>query len=54
MGKQVLLTANDGFEFDAYLAEPTADCKGAVLVIQEIFGVNQHIREVCDRSEERV
>ncbi|MDB4150159.1 dienelactone hydrolase family protein [Pseudomonadales bacterium] len=48
MGKQVLLTANDGFEFDAYLAEPTVDCKGAVLVIQEIFGVNQHIREVCD------
>ena len=48
MGKQVHLTALDGFELDAYLAEPVGDCKGAVLVIQEIFGVNQHIREVCD------
>jgi len=48
MGKPVLLTAEDGFELDAYLAQPAGDCKGAVLVIQEIFGVNQHIREVCD------
>jgi len=48
MGKPVLLTADDGFELDAYLAQPAGDCKGAVLVIQEIFGVNQHIREVCD------
>jgi len=48
MGKSIHLSAADGFEFAAYLAEPTTKPKGAVLVIQEIFGVNQHIREVCD------
>jgi carboxymethylenebutenolidase len=34
---------------DAYLAEPTGPSKGGVVVIQEIFGVNAHIREVADR-----
>ena len=44
----IQLTASDGFEFDAYRADPDGEAKGAVMVIQEIFGVNQHIREVCD------
>ena len=48
MGTQIQLTASDGFELDAYLAEPDGDVKGGVVVIQEIFGVNPHIREVCD------
>lgn len=48
MGKLVEITADDGFTFDAYRAEPPAEVKGTVMVIQEIFGVNQHIREVCD------
>lgn len=33
----------------AYLAEPTGPSKGGVVVIQEIFGVNAHIRDVADR-----
>jgi len=53
MGNIVAITADDGFSFDAYRAEPSADVKGAVLVIQEIFGVNQHIREVCDGYGEK-
>lgn len=48
MGQNVTLTAADGFELGAYVAEPAGDAKGAVVVIQEIFGVNQHIREVTD------
>jgi len=48
MGETIQLSAADGFELDAYLAQPTQQVKGAVLVIQEIFGVNAHIREVCD------
>lgn len=42
------LTAADGHEFDAYLADPSAKAKSALVVIQEIFGVNSHIRSVAD------
>lgn len=34
--------------FDAYLAQPSGNPKGAVIVIQEIFGVNEGIRRKCD------
>jgi carboxymethylenebutenolidase len=49
MGQDITLTASDTFELGAYRADPTAAPKGAVVVIQEIFGVNHHIRAVCDR-----
>ncbi len=42
------LTASDGFTFGAYEALPAGKPKGAVLVIQEIFGVNAHVRAVAD------
>jgi carboxymethylenebutenolidase len=53
VGKDIKLTASDNFELSGYRADPgtapnTAP-KGAVVVIQEIFGVNHHIRAVCDR-----
>ena len=48
MGENVQLTAGDGFSFGAYQAAPAGAPKGAVVVIQEIFGVNPHIREVVD------
>ena len=48
MGTSIRLTADDGFEFGAYMAEPDGAAKGAVVVIQEIFGVNNPIREVVD------
>lgn len=38
----------DGFELGAYAASPAGAAKGAVVVIQEIFGVNSHIRSVVD------
>ncbi|HSC64065.1 MAG TPA: dienelactone hydrolase family protein [Caldimonas sp.] len=43
----VTLTAADGFSASAYLAEPSAIPRGAVVVLQEIFGVNSHIRAVA-------
>jgi carboxymethylenebutenolidase len=42
------LTAGDGHKFSAYRADPDGTPKGAVVVIQEIFGVNPHIRKVTD------
>lgn len=49
MGKTVELTTSDGHRLDAYVAEPAQPGKGSIVVIQEIFGVNNHIRNVCDR-----
>ena len=49
MGKDLKLTASDNFKLGAYRAEPKTTPKGAVVVVQEIFGVNHHIRAVCDR-----
>ena len=43
------LTAADGFKSSAYLSEPAHAPKGAIVVLQEIFGVNSHIRGVADR-----
>ncbi len=48
MGAMIKLTASDGHTFDAYRADPTGAPKGGIVVIQEIFGVNKHIREVAD------
>ena len=49
MGNHITLTAADGFKLGAYRADPTGTPKGGLVVIQEIFGVNHHIRAVCDR-----
>ncbi len=49
MGQDITLTASDGFKLGAYRTQPEGKPRGAVVVIQEIFGVNHHIRTVCDR-----
>ena len=49
MGQDLNLTASDGFKLGAYRADPAGKPKAAIVVIQEIFGVNHHIRSVCDR-----
>ncbi len=49
MGQPLTLVAADGHKLGAYRADPAGKPKGAVVVIQEIFGVNHHIRAVCDR-----
>jgi carboxymethylenebutenolidase len=48
MGQFTTLMARDGHEFQAWLAAAPGRTRGAVLVIQEIFGVNSHIRKVTD------
>ncbi len=48
MADTVQLTAADGFALPAYVARPTGTPKAAVVVLQEIFGVNVHIRQVAD------
>ncbi len=48
MGKFIDLKSADGFVFPAYVAEPAGKPKAAVVVLQEIFGVNSHIRAVAD------
>lgn len=42
------LNADDGHKLAAYIAQPAGTPKGAVVVVQEIFGVNSHIRAVAD------
>jgi carboxymethylenebutenolidase len=49
VGHDIKLTASDDFQLGAYRADPTGAPNGAIVVIQEIFGVNHHIRSVCDR-----
>ncbi|MGH6788215.1 MAG: dienelactone hydrolase family protein [Pseudolabrys sp.] len=49
MGKQFTLTTTDKHSLGAYRADPQGTPKGGLVVIQEIFGVNHHIRAVCDR-----
>ena len=53
MGTTVQLTTVDGNSLNAYKAEPDGSTKGAVVVIQEIFGVNDHIRNVTDGYAEQ-
>ena len=49
MGSFVQLAAADGFQCPAYVAQPAGPARGGLVVLQEIFGVNSHIRSVCDR-----
>jgi carboxymethylenebutenolidase len=49
LGKHVTLTTTDNHSLGAYRADPAGKPKGAMVVVQEIFGVNSHIRNVCDR-----
>lgn len=43
------ITASDGKTIKMYIAIPDGKVKGAIVVLQEIFGVNAHIRSVCER-----
>jgi carboxymethylenebutenolidase len=49
MGKMIKLKAEDGHELDAYVAEPKGKAKGGIVLVQEIFGVTNHIKRVADQ-----
>ena len=48
MGEFTTLMARDGHEFNAWLTAPSQPARGAVVIAQEVFGVNRHIRGVAD------
>lgn len=48
MGKNIELTAADGHKFAAYRADPAGKPRGGIVVCQEAFGVNAHIRRMAD------
>ena len=48
MGDTITLTAEDGHKLAAYRGAPTGAPRGGLVVVQEIFGVNSHIKQVCD------
>src|SRR5262249_54658393 len=49
LGRSLDLIASDGHRLGAYRSDPGTTPLGGVVVVQEIFGVNHHIRSVCDR-----
>jgi carboxymethylenebutenolidase len=49
MGEMVQLRAKDGHELDAYVVQPGVPARGGLVIVQEIHGVNAHIRAVADR-----
>jgi carboxymethylenebutenolidase len=48
MGEMLTLTAEDGHRLAAYRAAPAGAARGGLVVVQEIFGVNSHIKRTCD------
>lgn len=52
-GSEILLGAADGHRLHAYAVDPRDRPAAAVVILQKIFGVNAHIREVCDGDAER-
>jgi carboxymethylenebutenolidase len=48
MGETVVTKATDGHELDLYVARPKGEPVAGLVIIQEIFGVNRHIRSVAD------
>lgn len=48
MGQLIELKTKDGKTIEAYRAEPAGKARGALVVIQEIWGINKHIRSVAD------
>ncbi len=48
MGQMILMKMSDGAEIGVYHAAPEGERRGGLVLIQEIFGVTDHIRELCD------
>jgi carboxymethylenebutenolidase len=48
MSDWIKLKAEDGHELKAYVARPKGEAIGALVLVQEIFGVNKHVRGVAD------
>ncbi len=44
----VELVSCDGHRLDAFVSGDLASCQASIVIVQEIFGVNQHIQKVCE------
>ena len=49
MSKLVKIIAEDGFKLPAYLSRSIGEAKGAIVLIQEIFGITKQLRELADQ-----
>lgn len=49
MNSRILLTASDGFELNAYRAEPEDTPRGGVVLLGEVWGINHWVRSMADR-----
>jgi carboxymethylenebutenolidase len=49
MGQMIALAAKDGFQLAAYEALPAGKPRGGIVVLQEIFGLTRHVRNVVDQ-----
>jgi carboxymethylenebutenolidase len=49
VGAAVILEASDGHRLDAYQAVPAGEPRGGVVIVQEIFGINHHVRALVDQ-----
>ena len=49
MGEMIQLRSADGFELQAYLAEPTGTPRAGLVILQEVFGITEHIKRVTDQ-----
>ncbi len=52
-GSTIQLESSDGQKFGCYHVQPTGTRKGGLVLIQEIFGVTNHIKELCDEYADR-
>ncbi len=48
MSDWIKLKAQDGHELSAYVARPAGEAIGALVLVQEIYGINAHVRSVAD------
>jgi carboxymethylenebutenolidase len=48
MGETIVITMSDGHQMPVYHAMPNGERRGGLVLVQEIFGVTDHIRELCD------
>ena len=51
-GSMIKISASDGGEFEAYLSTPSQGSGPGLILLQEIFGVNQYLRDMADQFAE--
>ena len=50
MNNKINIKSADDKDIPVYIYEPSIERIGAIVLIQEIFGVNNHIKEIAEKS----